>query len=227
MGSSPSLLICEYRMNLNLGWIWFHFILLIFSLLNALSYLARERPVAEHCRHTFIYSQINLGWWPHQAPFIMQLSPGAICTGSGWQGDLSDLFNSEYLWYELSSLPVILSAVFPVCFFCRGCNNPTAPTLAYLEGACLSWVLLAVSLLTSRGAGCLLAMRLDRYVPFPWGNCALQGPRLGCSPASPPRTQWLCLSRLGFLKDFKQTRWQRLKRHPGHSIETQFPFLLR
>lgn len=36
------------------------------------------------------------------------------------------------------------------------------PPLAYLEGACLSWVLFAVSILTSQEAGCLLAVSLDR-----------------------------------------------------------------
>lgn len=165
--------------------IWFHFI--NFFLFNASSSLARARPVAERCRHTFIYSQINLGWWPHQAPFIMQLSPGAICTGSGRQGDLSDLFNSEYLWYELSSLPVILSALCsPSASFAWVAIIPQPP-LAYLEGACLSRVLLAVSILTSQEAGYLLALKLDRHVPFPWGTCALQAPRLGCSlPSQDP-----------------------------------------
>lgn len=80
---------------------------------------------------------------------------------------MSDLFHSERLGYELSSLLGTLSALRPSWAALAWVAITPQPPLVNLEGARLSWVLFAANILTSPEAGCLVALRLDRHIPFP------------------------------------------------------------
>lgn len=169
-------------MNQNLGWIWFDLISVWFWVLVFFSpaqYITV--PALSEARSRQLLSHIYMP--SHKSGLVT--SPSTIYYAAVTRSHLHGFRMTRRLVgpFQLQ-VSVIwtffppdysISFLSPICFICLGFDVlPPPPVPGWFRGSCLSWTLFAVSILTGQEAGCLLALRLDRYVPFPWGNSAFR-----------------------------------------------------